>query len=463
MERADVTLLDWIASEREELIAGAQRITRRRDLAEDATQDAFVRAWRKREQWTAAHEPRAVLRWLTRLHAGMARRSEARHRGERDLDRLAEVLASDATLDREEADRAWLEVSRLPRPIREAIELRFREGLTFLAIARRCGIAEGTAHERVERGIESLRKRMSKPTDRASRGAWCFLPWRRLRDGFGLSLHPISWIAALGIGAGMVALGMRPTVGDDALPVVAELAPSSSPRSTAAVEFDLDVFRQRVDLDSYLDAGGSLPPPSFQAPREIPPVSVRGRALDAGGRALDDARVELRRKIAGRALEIVVDRVETDFDGSFVFDHVPLDGALRLVILRRTLVALERDLELAPNETHDLGMLVTDARIEDRRGEYSLELTLRDPLGRPIADSPVTLSRRLDAYSRASAFEHEDSGRTDSEGRIHLTGDWLGGKRVEVGIPDPNESSPAHSIEFSIEREGTQAVQLTLR
>ncbi len=462
MERVDVSLIDWIASEREQLIASAQRITRRRELAEDATQDAFLRAWRRHDRWIAAREPRAVLRWLTRLHAGMQRRSEARHGGERDLDRLAEARAPDATLDREEADRAWLEVARLPRSIREAIELRFREGLTYLAIAQRCGIAEGTAHERVERGIESLRKRMPTQTDRATRGAWCLLPWRWMRDGSRSSLHTIARIAALGLGTGMVAAGMRPADGD-ALPVVAELAPPSAPRITTAVEFDLDVFRQRVDLDSYLDAGGSLPPRSIEVPRVIPPVSVRGRALDAGGRALDDARVELRRKIAGRTLEIVVDRVETCFDGSFAFDHIPFEGALRLVILRRTLVALERDLELAPNEAHDLGTLVTDARIEDRRGEFSLELTLRDPLGRPLTDSPVTLSRRLDAFSRASAFEHEDSGRTDSEGRIHLTGDWLGGKRVELGTPGRNESSPAHSIEFTIERGGTQSVELTLR
>lgn len=463
MDRSETSLTELIAREREPLVASALRITRRRDLAEDATQDALAHAWRDRERVLHAREPRAVLGWLTRLHAGMQRRGEARHGGVRDLDRLAEVALPEANADRELVERAWSEVARLPRTLRQAVELRFREGMTFAAIAVRCGIAEGTAHERVERGLESLRKRLPRDARRDSRAAWCSMSlWLRRSLA---PLRPFHWtrFAAAGIAASILTVSTRDHAHADVLARSVEATVPTIPTSVPPAHFDLAEFRKRVDLDDYLDAGGQLPPRSKEDEQAIPTCALRGRVFDARGRVLDDARIEIRRKVEGVDLEIVVARTATEFDGSFEITDVKVEGRLRMVVLRRTLVALERDLEVASHASLDLGTIITDARIEDRRGEFGVDFVLRDTDGRAIADAPVALSRRIDAFLGAPAFEREDSGRTDSEGHIHLAGDWLGGKRLEVGTPNPNESTPARSLDLSIERGGTQSLELTLR
>ena len=140
----------------------ARRILRSAPLAEEVSQEVFVRYWRDPRRYDPQRAPlRAFLlrdahgRAVDLLRAETARRA----REERE-----QSLASDEAPGPEhevwEAVRSAqvrTALEALPAPEKEAIVLAFYAGLSYQEVARRLGEPEGTVKSRIRRGLERLR------------------------------------------------------------------------------------------------------------------------------------------------------------------------------------------------------------------------------------------------------------------------------------------------------------------
>jgi RNA polymerase sigma-70 factor (ECF subfamily) len=133
-----------------------RRVLRGSADAEDAAQEALLRAWRSRGACRANGDPGAWVRCIAHREAiRLATRPE----------RSKEVPGSGAELERPEpshADRVdnAVDVSRALRRLsegdREMLELRYGADLTQPAVAQALGLPEGTAKVRLHR----LRRRL---------------------------------------------------------------------------------------------------------------------------------------------------------------------------------------------------------------------------------------------------------------------------------------------------------------
>lgn len=136
----------------------ARLILRDAQEAEDATHDAFVRAWR---DFARLRDPDRFDAWFGRILVN-ACRDRLRRRGRRrddELDRAAEIAAPhDAHRqvdDRDELDRAF---RALNADQRIALVLRFYSDLPVEQVARAVGSPVGTVRSRLHYGLRELRR-----------------------------------------------------------------------------------------------------------------------------------------------------------------------------------------------------------------------------------------------------------------------------------------------------------------
>jgi RNA polymerase sigma-70 factor (ECF subfamily) len=142
--------------DRERCLREARRFLPGAD-AEDAVQEALLRAWRKDDAWIAADGP---LPWLLTITRNEALRVLARARTS-----VPEPVgdAPELPLDDPELERVALRLDvraaleRLPEDDRSLLELRYRDDLTQQAVASRLGIPEGTVKIRLHRLRARLR------------------------------------------------------------------------------------------------------------------------------------------------------------------------------------------------------------------------------------------------------------------------------------------------------------------
>lgn len=465
-----------VVAEQASVLRAARRVTGRLELAEDAAQEALLHALRQGPRVLAAREPGRVLRWLATRHACMELRARKRIDASCGTD-AAMGLAQGREVGPERADellRVKAELARLPRALGEALALRFAEGATYQAIALRLGISEATAHSRVRRGLEALRLRLGPR--RSGLGAWSLWGWPGASTWRALwnSVRGTTWVrrglrglaasASMAASVGFVVWGMgRGASGlpsfDAAVAPTVELAPPAS--SALGVDepssldpFDRSTWGRRVPLSAYLDAGGSLPPfapPSVSAP----PARLLGRVLDDRGQRLRDALVELEVAVPGVDLALSVARTTTDASGDFVLDDVPAATALTLRVRFANATIVQRPIELEPGAAVALGTLVAGVPVDTTAGAFTVDITVKDARGKPVADAIVTLARRHLDLSGWTAIARDDAGRTDRNGRILLDGRWLGRKRVELRH---GGATLVHDI--SIESDGTHGLEL---
>jgi RNA polymerase sigma-70 factor (ECF subfamily) len=131
-------------------------------LAEDAAQEAFIRAWRG----LARYRPRSPFRnWLYRIATNVALDVLRRERETVDLDGLS-VAASEpgpeASVEGEErGERVQRAVLALPPASRAVLVLREYEGLAYQEIAETLDIPVGTVMSRLNYARKRLREALT--------------------------------------------------------------------------------------------------------------------------------------------------------------------------------------------------------------------------------------------------------------------------------------------------------------
>jgi RNA polymerase sigma-70 factor (ECF subfamily) len=132
------------------------------DEAQDATQEAFIKAWRNRR---SLRDPARIEAWLSRILVNSCRdRLRARARfGARivELDDLGSAHDhTDQASTRDELDRA---LGALDPDHRVVVILRFWADLTVDDIAARLGVPSGTVKSRLHHSMRTLRSCLEDP------------------------------------------------------------------------------------------------------------------------------------------------------------------------------------------------------------------------------------------------------------------------------------------------------------
>jgi RNA polymerase sigma-70 factor (ECF subfamily) len=132
------------------------------DLAADATQDTFLRAFRALDRFRGEARFRT---WLLTIASNVARgmlRQRDRRR-EKPIEDGFDIAAegSDAADDMavmDEAEKVKRLLAKLPEKQRLAVQLRTQEGLSFRDVGRLSGSSEGAARVNYHHGIRRLRE-----------------------------------------------------------------------------------------------------------------------------------------------------------------------------------------------------------------------------------------------------------------------------------------------------------------
>jgi len=138
------------------MYALARVIVRDADRADDATQEALVRAWRELPR---LRDPSRFQAWLRRLLVNACYDEARRIRSRSEVVLLSDhhpAVSDDSTgiIDRDRLDRAF---RRLPVEQRVVIVLNHVEGLTHEEIATTLGLPLGTVKSRARYALAGLR------------------------------------------------------------------------------------------------------------------------------------------------------------------------------------------------------------------------------------------------------------------------------------------------------------------
>ena len=151
------------------LVGTAGLILRDRGWAEDAAQDALVRAWR---DLPSLRDPDRFDAWLHRLLVHACQDQLRRHRHELTESELFDLpqRTGDATAAQRLEDRDQLErgLRHLTDQQRTIIALRYYLGLTDAEVAAATGLPIGTVKSRIFRALESLRAALAAEARGAS-------------------------------------------------------------------------------------------------------------------------------------------------------------------------------------------------------------------------------------------------------------------------------------------------------
>jgi RNA polymerase sigma factor (sigma-70 family) len=131
--------------------------------SEDAGQEAFITAWRKLHE---LREPERLRPWLGQIARNAALGQLRRRRGHETLDATLPLADESPTPDQaaateDEAELVRACLAKLPETNRVPLILYYREGESVSKVAETLGISEEAVRQRLVRGREMLRDRMS--------------------------------------------------------------------------------------------------------------------------------------------------------------------------------------------------------------------------------------------------------------------------------------------------------------
>ncbi len=401
---------DWVRTLARHLTADAHAAD---DLAQDALAAALVRP-------PPADRPLGA--WLTGVLRNLVRqqRRSAAHRAARERSAArSEADASQAELlERLDSHRAVVEaVARLDEPYRAVILLRYFEGLSPAAIARRTGTPHRTVHTRLARALVRLRAELDR-THGGERRTWllALLPYARGAGGWTTAAAGVLVMETkFKLGAALVAvLGICST-----LVLWRDDAGAGSPRTQAGpVELARPAERTpehegaRAQVHAPVDRRALAPAPEATA-AVVPPAAeprLSGRVLDAEHAPVASVRVRFAAR-DGAVLEAV-----TDAGGAFALARPTSGGTLDVASPGWTSL-FRPEFEAAPGAREVVLVvarsLALGGRVVDESGRALADVRVSVPL-------PFGLRTRFDAIlDRASTVERQVT--TGPDGRFELT------------------------------------------
>ncbi|MDD6050034.1 MAG: RNA polymerase sigma factor [Clostridiales bacterium] len=123
-----------------------------RTLAEDATQETFIRAWKSMALFKGNASPKT---WLTRIAINCCH-NVRRTAWFRLRDRS--VAPDDLPLPAPDEDRTlFLTVQQLPEKYRQVIILKYYQGMKLEEAAEVLGISRSAVHQRLQKALKLLR------------------------------------------------------------------------------------------------------------------------------------------------------------------------------------------------------------------------------------------------------------------------------------------------------------------
>lgn len=253
--------------------------------AEDVAQETFVEAVRAAGRF---QEGRRFRPWFFRLLSHTAadrRRARGRRRKHEETSAARadlRVVDAGAAAESSEAARLVREgLSGLEQPLREALSLRYLEGLSLAEVAQALEIPEGTVSSRVRRGLESLREQLSPAL--ASLGVGATVVWieRALGERGPLSVPGAPAAAEIAAAAALEGPSELPPPAPPAPGPAALLARAGQPRGLTQGLAALAVGGLALAILAPLVLE-STPPPSATGPTAPPPAAA---VADAGPRA----------------------------------------------------------------------------------------------------------------------------------------------------------------------------------
>ena len=165
LTRTDTAALDELYSRYgRAAFALAYRVLNDPEGAEDAVQEAFLTVWRRAGSYRP--ERGTVRAWLLTVVRNRAidqiRAQASRPRGTAALEELERLAASDgdpAEAALRGADAAAIQgaLAKLPEEQREAVQLAFFHGLTYVEVSARTGAPLGTVKSRMRLALERMR------------------------------------------------------------------------------------------------------------------------------------------------------------------------------------------------------------------------------------------------------------------------------------------------------------------
>jgi len=153
---------ELVRRHREKAINVVYRMCGDANLAEDAAQEAFIRAW----QHLPNYRPRSPFRnWVYRIATNVATDLIRRERETVDVDTLSLVSSDEgpeAAVERgERGERVRQAVLALPPASRAVLVLREYEGLSYREIADTLGVPIGTVMSRLNYARNRLRESLA--------------------------------------------------------------------------------------------------------------------------------------------------------------------------------------------------------------------------------------------------------------------------------------------------------------
>ena len=130
------------------------------DLAQDAVQETFIRAYRHIEDYRGESSERTWLMAIAiNVSRDMLRTAWFRHQSRStDIDTLPEKPAEFEFPD----NTVLTEVMHLPAKYREVVLLRYYEGLKLKEVASALGLSDGRVRSRMNKANELLRDRLKE-------------------------------------------------------------------------------------------------------------------------------------------------------------------------------------------------------------------------------------------------------------------------------------------------------------